>query len=76
MQQQQLGPPGVPMALAASAASDAGGVVLFVYNMPPDTDDADVYKLFSPFGAITKVNVRFSTKDSNSFRRPKLPRSF
>ena len=56
-QQQQLGPPGVPMAIATPSANDAGSVVLFVYNMPPDTDDADVYKLFSPFGAITKVNV-------------------
>eukprot|EP00401_Gymnodinium_catenatum_P018330 CAMPEP_0117484740 /NCGR_PEP_ID=MMETSP0784-20121206/14609_1 /TAXON_ID=39447 /ORGANISM="" /LENGTH=284 /DNA_ID=CAMNT_0005279313 /DNA_START=79 /DNA_END=933 /DNA_ORIENTATION=- len=32
--------------------------IIYVRNLPPDTTDLDLYKLFSPFGAIAPSGVR------------------
>tara|TARA_B100001741_G_scaffold292390_1_gene273231 strand:- start:201 stop:596 length:396 start_codon:yes stop_codon:yes gene_type:complete len=34
-----------------------GSVVAYVQNLPPTADDLFLYKTFSPFGAITSVQV-------------------
>jgi len=36
---------------------DFGGASLFVYNIPPDSDDAYLYQLFAPFGAVSQIKV-------------------
>lgn len=33
------------------------GFVLFVYNIGPETDERELWQLFSPFGVVQKVNV-------------------
>eukprot|EP00727_Mastigamoeba_balamuthi_P012311 m51a1_g7702 putative elav-like protein 2-like isoform x5 (564) ;mRNA; r:77387-80089 len=33
------------------------GYCLFIYNLPSETDEAFVYRLFSPFGAVASVRV-------------------
>lgn len=33
------------------------GHILFIYNLSRDSDDRDLWQLFSPFGAVQKVNI-------------------
>lgn len=33
------------------------GFTLFVYNLPPETDDRTLWQLFGPFGAVLSVKV-------------------
>ena len=42
---------------ASKAAAEGEGHVLFAYNIGGDTDENALWQLFSPFGAIEKVNV-------------------
>ncbi|VBB32274.1 unnamed protein product [Acanthocheilonema viteae] len=52
-----------PVQLAALANSTpCGGVVgtgwcIFVYNLPPETEDAVLWQLFGPFGAVLSVKA-------------------
>jgi len=41
---------------AGGAAGDKG-FVLFVYNIGTDTDEYALWQLFSPYGAVQRVNV-------------------
>jgi len=61
-------PPGLPPAAADAAAAAAAAasspqlrhpptVPLYVANLGPDTDDAYLWNLFSPFGALHSVRV-------------------
>lgn len=53
-----------PMALAgysaaqtAAAAQGQSGYCLFVYNIPEDSEEALLYQMFGPYGAILSVKV-------------------
>jgi len=45
------------LSAAAAAAAAPAGWSLFVYNLPPDTDDRTLWQLFGPFGAVLSVKV-------------------
>lgn len=52
-----------PMASARQLApvqmeSSDGGHTLFVYNIGPEASEIELYGLFGPFGAITKVHIQ------------------
>lgn len=38
-------------------AMGEAGFVLFVYNIGPESDERELWQLFSPFGVVQKVNV-------------------
>lgn len=40
-----------------SPPSQGGGYVLFVYNIGPEADEKMLWRMFSPLGTVTKVNV-------------------
>lgn len=44
-------------AAAAAASGTPAGPCVFVYNLPPSTDEAALAALFSPFGAVTRVHL-------------------
>jgi len=44
-------------AVTATAGYLGQETCLFVYHLPPEADDALLYRLFSPFGAIESVKV-------------------
>lgn len=46
-----------PGAASSGAVAPTGGFILFVYNIGPEADESLLYSLFSPFGAVSKVNV-------------------
>lgn len=57
-------PPAPPSALIRHLGSGVGGVVggagawcLFVNNLAPDTEEATLWRLFGPFGAVRSVSV-------------------
>jgi len=35
----------------------ASTACLFIYNLPPETDESYLYQLFSPYGAVVNVKV-------------------
>lgn len=45
------------------------GWTLFVYNLPPETDDRTLWQLFGPFGAVLSVKVinDFETQKCKGF---------
>ncbi|VDP09824.1 unnamed protein product [Soboliphyme baturini] len=52
------------LSVAAAGASSissqpAQGIALFIYNLPPDIEDATVWQMFGPFGAVLSVKVSF-----------------
>ena len=56
--------PAAPMATTPAAMAAAAGVAgngqertLFVYNIPQESDDTLLYRLFSPYGAIESVKI-------------------
>ncbi|VDP18328.1 unnamed protein product [Onchocerca flexuosa] len=56
-----------PVQLAALANSTSCGSVvgagwcIFIYNLPPETEDALLWQLFGPFGAVLSIIKDFST---------------
>jgi len=57
--------------LEAKALPGGAGYVndentLYVANLPPDCGDVDLYKIFSPFGAIAPKGVRAMQKQDGS----------
>ncbi|KAL5965774.1 ELAV-like protein 2 [Taenia solium] len=57
-------PPAPPSALIRHLGSGVGGIVsgagawcLFVNNLAPDTEEATLWRLFGPFGAVRSVSV-------------------
>lgn len=59
--------PATPVAPSASATDK--GYVLFVYNIGTDTDEYALWQLFSPYGAVQRVNVirDFQKKQSKGY---------
>ena len=58
--------PSQPGQAPPAAATGAGGAprpnlaataCLFIYNLPPETDESYLYQLFSPYGAVVNVKV-------------------
>lgn len=48
----------VPVSATSSATSSgAGGWCLFVYNLGQETEEATLWQLFGPFGAVQSVKV-------------------
>ena len=48
---------GITAAPAAPVSPTSQGWALFVYNLPPETDDRMLWQLFGPFGAVLSVKV-------------------
>jgi len=51
---------------AMSAAADPyaqTGYCVFIYHLPPETDEGVLYRIFGPFGAISSVKV---VRDQNT----------
>lgn len=46
-----------PLIAANGTVAGAAGFCLFVYNLSPDTEDAMLWQLFGPFGAVQSVKV-------------------
>jgi len=44
-------------ATTLSSSSSGTGYCLFVYNLPPSTDENFLYRLFGPYGAVLSVKV-------------------
>jgi len=42
---------------SGGGSSSGQGVNLFIFHLPSDVDDAGLYRLFSPFGALESVKV-------------------
>ncbi|XP_022323528.1 ELAV-like protein 2 isoform X1 [Crassostrea virginica] len=49
-----------------SPPSQGGGYVLFVYNIGPEADEKTLWRMFSPLGTVTKVNVVMDHQKSQS----------
>ncbi len=41
----------------AAAAATTESYCLFVFNLPKDSNESTLYRMFSPFGAIVNVKV-------------------
>lgn len=50
-------PPGVPAVPGAAQRDLSNTYCLFVYNLPPETDESYMYQLFGPYGAVANVKV-------------------
>jgi len=53
-------PGGFPQQMGGAAGITPGGMngfCLFVYNLPPESDDNYLYQLFGPYGAVANVKV-------------------
>lgn len=46
-----------PAFAASTGALTATGWCIFVYNLAPETDDATLWQLFGPFGAVQTVKI-------------------
>lgn len=44
-------------ALTATTAGNSPGWCIFVYNLAPETEDATLWQIFGPFGAVLSVKV-------------------
>jgi len=42
---------------AAALGQNLNSFCLFVYNLPPESDDNYLYQLFGPYGAVANVKV-------------------
>jgi len=49
--------PGFQQMAAAQTNPNVPGYCLFVYNLPPESDDNYLYQLFGPYGAVANVKV-------------------
>jgi len=47
----------VPGALGGPQRDLSNTICLFVYNLPPETDESYMYQLFGPYGAVANVKV-------------------
>lgn len=54
---------------------DSKGYVIFVFNLSPDVQEVQLWRLFGPFGAITDIKIVFDkeTKKSKGFAFVTMP---
>ncbi|KAK2572923.1 ELAV-like protein 3 [Acropora cervicornis] len=53
----QIPPPSSGFNQMPNSGANGAGFTLFVYNIGASATQASVYKLFSPYGEVTKINV-------------------
>ena len=54
---------GYNQAMSTADAYAQSGFCIFIYHLPPETDENVLYRLFGPFGAISSVKV---VRDQNT----------
>ncbi|VEL19538.1 unnamed protein product [Protopolystoma xenopodis] len=56
---------GCGASVGGNAAGNGNGWCLFVYNLAPDTEEATLWRLFGPFGAVRSVKLARESPSSN-----------